>query len=40
MNKSPNRSKPNAFDPNQYQRPGLSNSEICDMKEIFDVFDF
>lgn len=28
-----------AFDPSEYERPGLTDEEICEIKEAFDLFD-
>ena len=39
MKGTPDRRTPAGFDPSKFQRPGLSHNELCDMKEIFDVFD-
>lgn len=40
MNKSHLKKKLNSsFDPHQYERPGLSSSDVSDIKEIFDIFD-
>ena len=34
-----NKIQKGSFNPKQYERPGLGEEEICEIKEAFDVFD-